>query len=74
MQITQVTKTIYTSPSGYTLEFGQRGNAIVKDKDGYDVSVIGKSNPALTEIYELIKFGQQHQAHQLGTPAHDTEE
>jgi len=68
-KIRLITTTEYESPSGYTLRFGNKGQAIVKDADGYDVSVIGASNPKLKEIYELIQFGREHQ---LGLPKVDT--
>jgi hypothetical protein len=69
IKITQIITTQYESPSGYTLRFGNKGQAIVKDSDGDDVSVIGASNPKLKEIYELIQFGREHQ---LGLPKIDT--
>jgi hypothetical protein len=66
---------IYTSPNGFQVVYDHKGKRSVFDVDGLPMSVIGKSNPHLQEIYDLMKFAEQHRSHSLQTtPAHDVEE
>ena len=66
---------IYTSDNGFKVVYDHTGKRSVYDVDGLPMSVIGKSNPHLQEIYDLMKFAENHRNHSLqSTPAHDVEE
>jgi hypothetical protein len=62
---------VYTSPTGFTVVYDHKGKRTVYDKDEHQMSVIGKSNPHLKEIYELMKFAENHRNHQLTNTIHD---
>jgi len=66
---------IYTSDNGFQVVYDHKGKRTVYDQNGNPMSVIGKSNPHLQEVYDLMKFAEQHRNHSLEiTPAHDVEE
>lgn len=64
--------TQYTSPNGYKLTFSPKDVAIIKDANDNDVSVIGKNQAQLDELYELLKFGMNHRIKMLDKAIADT--
>ena len=65
---------VYTSPNGFKVVYDHNGKRNVYDQQDGPMSVIGKSNPHLQEIYDLMKFAENHRNHTPITPAHDVEE
>lgn len=65
MKIELIQIPIYTSQNGFKVVYDHNGKRNVYDQQGNPMSVIGKSNPHLQEIYELMKFAENHHKHLL---------
>jgi len=59
---------VYTSPNGYTVVYSAvNGERSVFNKSGRKMSVIDASPKELDEVYNLMKFAEQHRNHALNT-------
>ncbi len=65
VQIEIIQTPVYTSPNGFKVVYDHNGKRNVFDNDGLPMSVIGKSNPHLQEIYDLMKFAENHRANKV---------